>query len=211
MIDTARKAKERGLLNLWITCGYIAEEPLRKLCRVIDAANVDLKGYSERFYRTYCGARLAPVLRTLEILREEGVWVEVTNLVVPDANDSEGMLRDLCRFVSRRLGPGTPLHFSRFHPDFKLLDRSPTPVKTLLRAREIAGEEGLRYVYIGNAPFLDAENTVCHACGTVLVVRRGYDVERNLLRGGACPRCGHRVPGIWDLPEAGAESGDGDG
>jgi pyruvate formate lyase activating enzyme len=197
MLDTAVRAREKGLRTLWITCGYILPKPLRRLCPHLDAANVDLKGMSEDFYRTYCRARLAPVLTTLRVLREEGVWIEVTNLVIPKANDSDAMLRDLSRWVLRELGPDTPVHFSRFHPDYKLNDRSPTPIATLLRAREIAKEEGLRYVYVGNARVPDGGTTFCPGCGIRLVERRGYEIVSFRLRHGACPECGTVIPGIW--------------
>lgn len=197
MLDCAREARKRGLRNLWITCGYISEAPLRELCKWMDAANVDLKGFSERFYREYCGARLKPVLDALKVMKSEGLWVEITNLVIPGANDSDEMLRDLSRWVAVEMGPDTPLHFSRFHPDFKLTDRSPTPVKTLERAREIARAEGLRYVYIGNIPFKDGETTFCPSCGKALIVRRGFEVEKNVLKDGRCPSCSAAVAGIW--------------
>ena len=194
---TAVRAREKGLRTLWITCGYILEEPLRRLCPHLDAANVDLKGMSEDFYRTYCRARLAPVLAALRVLREEGVWIEVTNLVIPKANDSDACLRDLSRWVRKELGPDTPVHFSRFHPDYKLNDRSPTPIATLTRAREIAKEEGLRYVYVGNARIPDGQTTFCPCCGIRLVERQGYEIVSFRLRDGACPECGTVIPGIW--------------
>ncbi len=198
MLETAKESRKRGLLNLWITCGFISGKPLRDLCGWIDAANVDLKGFSESFYRKYCGARLEPVLDALKIMKEEGLFVEITNLVIPGANDSDEMIRNLCRWIAAELGPLTPLHFSRFHPDFKLTDRSPTPVQTLVHARDVAKSEGLKYVYIGNAPFLDGETTFCHSCGKSLIVRKGFEVEKDLVgESGLCPGCGAAIPGIW--------------
>jgi len=201
MLETARAARKAGLKNVWVTCGFIEEKPLRELCRYLDAANVDLKGFSEDFYRRYCGAALAPVLRTLKILKEEGVWVEVTNLVIPGANDDERMIRSMCRWLKKNLGAETPLFFSRFRPAYKLTDRPMTPVKTLKKAAKIAREEGMKFVYVGNV--LEPEVTFCPDCGARLIVRTppsvwepGWRVE-NHLENGRCPECGRLIPGVW--------------
>jgi len=194
--DTAARARAREIRNVLVTAGYISERPLRELCRLTDAANVDLKGFSDRFYKKVTGAKLAPVLRCLEVMREEGVWLEVTRLVVPRYSDDLDDIRALCRWMVRALGPGTPLHLSRFHPAYKLERLPPTPVEVLDHAREIAREAGLHFVYVGNVPGYGAQNTVCPRCGRVVIERRGYRVLSNRLADGRCP-CGEPIPGVW--------------
>jgi pyruvate formate lyase activating enzyme len=194
--DTAAIAGERGIRNVLVTAGYIAEKPLRELCRVVDAANVDLKGMNDGFYKKVAGATLNPVLRSLEVMREEGVWLEVTRLIVPTHSDDLDDIRALCRWVARVLGPGTPLHFSRFHPAYKLKGLPPTPLDVLDKAREIALEAGLHFVFVGNTPGHPADDTVCPGCGRAVIERRGYRVRSNLLEDGRCP-CGDAIPGVW--------------
>jgi len=196
MYDTGVLAHKAGLKNVWITCGYINEKPLRKLCEVIDAANVDLKG-TEGFYREYTKSSREPVLRTLKILREEGVWVEITNLIIPGANDEPDSIRAMCRWIVENLGPDVPLHFSRFHPNYKLTDRPPTPVETLHMARKIALEEGLKFVYIGNVPGDDGEDTYCPSTGEKVIDRLGFWImDYKLTPDGKCPN-GEQIPGVW--------------
>ncbi len=201
MLETAKIARAKGLKNLWITCGFINPEPLRELCKYIDAANVDLKGFSEEFYLSYCKAPLAPVLQTLKTLRDEGVFFEITNLVIPGANDDPEMVRKMCKWIVKDLGPDRPLHFSRFYPRYRLTDRPPTPLETLMRCAEIAREEGLHYVYIGNVAESseepDWENTFCPACKRLLIRRRGFRVAENHIKDARCPYCGHNIPGIF--------------
>jgi pyruvate formate lyase activating enzyme len=203
MLDCAKAARARGIRNVWVTCGYLNEKPLRELAKVLDAANVDLKGFSETFYAEYCNAQLAPVLRTLEILKEEKVHVEVTNLIVPGGNDGPEEIRAMCRWLARRIGPQVPLHFSRYHPDFKMQQPGPTPLETLAKAREIALSEGLRYVYVGNVARADGLATDCAGCGKRLIARRGFWVLSNEVKAGACPACGARIPGVWPGAEPG--------
>jgi pyruvate formate lyase activating enzyme len=198
MLDTATLAKANGLKNYWITCGQIRREPLEKLCKVLDAANVDLKGFSDEFYVKYCDFRLQPVLDTLRTLKREGVFVEITNLIIPDANDDPEMIRNMCRWIVGELGPDTPLHFSRFHPAYKLTRTPPTPTTTLTMAKKIAEETGLRYVYIGNVRVHGAGNTRCPTCGKPLLRREGYLVLENAITHGACPHCKTPVAGIWE-------------
>ncbi len=198
MMDTAKRAKKRGLKNVWITCGYINPEPLRELCTVLDAANVDLKGYDEGFYRTYCKATLPPVLKTLEILEAEGVFVEVTNLLIPGANDDPQTIRRMCSWIRRRLGAETPLHFSRFHGAYQLEDRPRTPAATLRKARDIARAEGLQHVYLGNIFLEDGETTFCPHCGKRVVERRGFVVETLMIAHGRCAFCGGKIEGVWE-------------
>jgi pyruvate formate lyase activating enzyme len=197
MLDTAKLAKEKGLKNLMITAAYINPEPLRELCKYIDAANVDLKGFSEEYYRQVVFGDLETVLNSLKIMQEEGVWIEITNLIVPTLNDDPGLIRQMCVWIRKNLGSDVPLHFSRFHPMYKLKNLPSTPVKTLEEAKRIALEEGLHYVYIGNVYGHFGENTVCPIEGRVLVNRIGYNViEYNIVEG-RCKFCGEKVPGIW--------------
>ena len=197
MTDVARLARKQGLRNVCHSNAFINPEPLKELCGLLDAANFDLKGFSEEYYRDMCSGQLAPVLDTLKTCRREGVHLELTNLVVPTRNDDETAIRAMCRWIKEELGADTPLHFSRFYPLYKLRNLPPTPVSTLERARAIARAEGLRYVYIGNVPGHEAEHTFCPACGKLVIQRTGYMVGEVRLKGGACASCGHPIPGIW--------------
>lgn len=194
--DAAMAARERGLRNVWVTAGYILEQPLREICQYVDAANVDLKGFSDAFYKKVTGARLEPVLRCLEVMKEEGVWVEVTRLIVPTYSDDLDDIRRMCDWLVRKLGPGTPIHFSRFHPAHKLTALPSTPVETMYQAQKIAQAAGLHFVFVGNVPGSKAQNTDCPRCGLRVIERQGYRVPRNTLKGGACS-CGEIIPGVW--------------
>jgi len=198
--DCCKAAAEAGIKNVLVTAAYINPEPLREICRFTDAANVDLKSFSDDFYRTICDARLAPVLKALTIMKECGVMLEVTNLIIPTLNDSEEETKRLCGWVAENLGVETPLHFSRFFPQNELKHLPPTPEETLLRAREIAMETGLRFVYVGNMQSADGENTNCPNCGKPLIERNGYTVRANRLADGKCPACQTPVSGIWKPP-----------
>ncbi len=197
MLDCAKLAHEKGLKNVYHSNGFINEKPLRELCPYLDAANIDLKGMSEKYYRDMSGGKLAPVLRTLRILHEEGVHLEVTSLIVPGRNDSLAMIKRQCDWMFKNLGPDVPLHFSRFHPQYKLKDLPPTPIETLEKARQIALDAGLRYVYIGNVPGHDAANTRCPFCGASLIEREGYSVKVTGMVDGKCSACGHPIDGVW--------------
>ncbi len=198
MYDTAVIAKSKGIKNIFVTAGFINPAPLRKLAKYIDAANVDLKGFTEEYYRNVCYGALKPVLRTLEILAEEGVLVEITNLIVPTLNDDMRIIKKMCKWIYKNLGPQYPLHFSRFFPMYKLTHLPPTPVETLLKARKIAKEAGLYYVYVGNVYVEDGGTTFCPSCKKALVVRRGYSVvEYNITKEGRCKYCGEKIYGIW--------------
>lgn len=198
MLETARLAKRRGLRNVVVTSGYINPEPLRKLAPYLDVVKVDLKGMSEGFYASDVGGRLGSVLVTLRLLKELKIMVEVVNLVVPTRNDSDEDIARLAEWVRDNLGPDCPLFFSRFHPDYKFGNLPPTPVATLEKAVRIARRAGLNFVYVGNVPGHEAENTYCPNDGTVLVRRRGYLIERVSLRSGRCPVCGRKIPGVWN-------------
>ena len=199
MLDICKLARKEGIKTLWVTCGYIESAPLRELCKYLDAANVDLKGFSEKFYQDYCGAQLEPVLNCLKILKEEKVWFEITNLIIPDANDDPEMIRNMCIWIRDNLGVDYPLHFSRFYPDYKLLNRSFTPLSTLLKARQIAKEVGIKYVYIGNVFEVEIgqEDTICPNCARTLIRRHGYSIEENNVQDGACKFCRTPISGIW--------------
>ena len=195
--ETAVLARERGIRNLLVTAGYINPEPLRRLCSVVDAANVDLKGFDDLVYRKLNSVRLAPVLKALEIMKEEGLWIEVSNLIVPTFTDDLARIRKLCRWIAEHLGSGTPLHFLRFHPAHKLASLPPTPVEIMLNAADVAREEGLHFVYVGNVREDRYRNTICPACGSPVVERDGFSpISINLQRDGVC-QCGYRIPGVW--------------
>ncbi len=198
MFDTAKQARSRKIKNVWVTCGYIHEKPLQELCTVMDAANVDLKSFDEEIYKKLNSGKLRPILRTLEILKREGVWFEVTNLVVPTYTDRPDMIRRMCDWMVDTLGPDVPIHFSRFHPAHKLTNLAPTPVDTLTEARTLARRSGLRHVYIGNVRDVEgAERTVCHHCGETLVDRITYHVDTVNVVDGKCKFCGTGVAGVW--------------
>jgi pyruvate formate lyase activating enzyme len=197
VLDTATLARRAKIKNLLKSSGYIHEEPLRRLCRVLDAANIDLKSFDADVYQRLCGVRLAPVLRTLTVLHEEGVWLEITHLVIPGWTDNLEKIRLMCQWLVENGLAEAPLHFSRFSPLYKLAQLPLTPVSTLEHAREIALKAGVHYVYIGNVPGHEAENTYCYSCKKLLVRRRGYVVEENNILGGKCRFCGRSVPGVW--------------
>ncbi len=198
MLDCARLAHEKGLRNVYHSNGFINEEPLRELSKYLDAANIDLKGFTEDYYATMSSGSLAPVLRTLKVLKEEGVHLEITTLVIPGQNDDPATIGAMCEWIVGNLGPDVPLHFSRFHPQHKLQNVPPTPVETLEMARNIALEKGLKYVYIGNVPGHPANSTYCPVCGAEIIHRVGYSVEMRGLVDGACSACGAAIPGVWE-------------
>jgi pyruvate formate lyase activating enzyme len=191
VLDTARLAKGAGLSNVLVTNGYVNEEPLRELLPHIDAMNIDVKSVGETFYRELCRGRPEPPRRTAETAREAGCFVEVTNLVIPNWNDSEGDLQGLIDWVAG-MGVDVPLHFSRYHPDYKLTEPA-TPTATLTKAREMALEK-LRYVYLGNIWLPGGENTVCPGCSKVVVERSGFAVAQIAVKDGRCQFCGEGIP-----------------
>ncbi|MBN1435361.1 AmmeMemoRadiSam system radical SAM enzyme [Candidatus Fermentibacterales bacterium] len=198
MLDTAKLAREAGLASIMVTAGYINEGPLRELAQWIDAANVDLKGMTDAYYREMCYGTLEPVQRTLRILQELGVWLEVTNLVVPGWNDDEEDLRSLSEWVAGELGEDVPVHFSRFMPMYQLTELPPTPARTLAGAREISLEAGSRYVYVGNVVVENGSLTRCHNCGADLIRRDLFEVTMSRISAsGHCPDCGASIPGVW--------------
>jgi pyruvate formate lyase activating enzyme len=195
--DTAVLAKQAGIGNVFVTNGYITPEALEHIAPVLDAANVDLKGFSEKFYREVAGATLEGVLDSLKVYKRLGIWTEVTTLVIPGHNDSEADLKGIARFLAGELGPETPWHVTAFYPTFRMLDRPPTPVATLRRARQIGLEAGLRYVYEGNVPGEGGENTFCPACGRLVIERYGFRLGKLQVREGKCELCGQPIDGLW--------------
>jgi pyruvate formate lyase activating enzyme len=197
--DTCKAARERKLKNIIVSCGSIEERPARDLYRYVDAAHVDLKGFDDNVYKKLNSGKLDPILRTLKILKELGVWFEIINLVVPTYTDNLDVIRRMCGWIAKELGSDQPLHFSRFQPLHKLAHLTPTPAGTLLKAREIARGEGLRYVYIGNVPGLaDAGATWCPGCKKAVVERDIFAVTRMDIVGGNCRHCGEKIPGVWN-------------
>jgi pyruvate formate lyase activating enzyme len=194
-LDVARKAHEVGLRNVFVSNGYMTKEALDELAPCLDAANVDLKAYNNDFYTEQCGAQLKPVLKTLEAMKQRGIWLEVTTLLIPGMNDSPEELRRLAEFLAG-LDPGIPWHVSRFHPTYLLTDRPSTPVATLQRAREIGHAAGLHYVYTGNVPGDEGENTYCDHCRELLIERYGFSIQRRALLDGKCVKCGTPLRGV---------------
>lgn len=197
MLDIARLSRKEGIKNVMHSAGFINEEPLRQLCPYLDAANIDLKGFSERFYSEATLGNLEDVLRSLQILKEEGVWIEITNLLIPGLNDDSRQIKGMCEWIRDHLGPDTPVHFSRFWPMHQLLHLSPTSPEKLQEARRIAKEAGLKHIYIGNVAAGEAEDTFCPSCGKKIVDRAGYVVTAIHVAGGSCEFCGEKIDGVW--------------
>lgn len=195
--DTASIARKEGIKNVFKSNGYIYPEPLEKLCSVIDAANIDLKAFSNTTYLKLSGGKLQPVLDSLKIYRDKGVWLEITNLIVPGWTDNMDEIRKMCRWLCDNGFKNVPVHFSRFHPTYKLEQLPPTPVEVLNNAVKIASEEGLKYIYTGNVPGHEMSDTRCPVCKTVLIVRQGYRIASNNMPGGKCAKCGTSIDGIW--------------
>jgi pyruvate formate lyase activating enzyme len=199
-IDTAEACREQGLKSVAVTAGYICEEPRREFFAAMDAANVDLKAFTEDFYHRLTGGHLQPVLDTLEYVHKEtDCWLEVTTLLIPGHNDSDAELQKLSQWYLETLGPDVPLHFSAFHPDYKMTDVPPTPAATLQRARKIAMAAGLHYVYVGNVHDTEGDSTYCPGCGGRVIERDWYRLgEWRLTDGGHCAHCGHAIAGVFE-------------
>jgi pyruvate formate lyase activating enzyme len=193
--DTAILAHRNGIKNVFVSNGYMSAEAACQIAPHLDAINIDLKAFTDKFYKEICGARLTPVLETIQRMKALAVWVEVTTLIIPGLNDAEDELREIARFV-KSVGHEVPWHVSSFYPAYELMDRPPTPMATLRRAREIGMEEGLRYVYEGNVPGEAGENTCCYACGAVAIERSGLGFIRNRLHDGKCPECRKTLDGV---------------
>ena len=197
MLEIAERARGAGLLNLLQTAAFIEPAPLKALGGRIDAANVDLKGFDARFYRDVCGGELEPVLRSLLLLKEAGVHLEITHLVIPTLNDDMGTIRRMCTWIRKEIGADVPLHFARFYPLYKLANLPQTPVSTLDRARQTAMDAGLRYVYVAKVPGHAGGNTYCPNCARVVIRRLGFIIDELNLAAGRCSHCGEAIPGRW--------------
>jgi pyruvate formate lyase activating enzyme len=195
--DTAKVARAAGLKNIFVTNGYQTPETIEKMAEVIDAANVDLKSFSDTFYKSRCGARLAPVLKAIELMHQRGIFLEITTLLIPGANDGREEVKQIAEFIAS-ISPDIPWHVSRFHPDYKRLDEEYTPAETIFDAAEIGRASGLKYVYAGNLPAGKYENTSCPGCGATVIEREGFSSKNTGLDGRKCRRCGK---GLNIVPE----------
>ncbi|MBU1319315.1 MAG: AmmeMemoRadiSam system radical SAM enzyme [candidate division Zixibacteria bacterium] len=198
MYDTAVRTRRDKIRNVVITGGYINEKPLLELLEVVDAVKVDLKSFSEQYYKDIVNGELKPVLESIKLIHKNGKWLELVYLVVPTLNDSDEEFRNLCRWVRDELSPDVPIHFTRFHPTYLMTNLPPTPVETLERAFAIAQDEGLNFPYVGNVPGNKGENTRCPKCGDVVIERHGFLIRKNNLKAGKCGVCGAAIPGVWD-------------
>jgi pyruvate formate lyase activating enzyme len=202
-VDVAAACHEQGVKNVAVTAGYVTKEPREEFFRHMDAVNVDLKAFTDRFYWKVCGGHLDPVLETLEYLKHEtDVWIELTTLLIPGENDSESEIDEMTQWIMQHLGPDVPLHFTAFHPDWKMMDKSSTSHQTLTRSRDIAKRNGLRYVYTGNVHDLKGGSTYCHECGEMLIGRDWYELSTWNIdcdnQNGSCADCGTAVAGVFD-------------
>ncbi|MFO7984585.1 MAG: AmmeMemoRadiSam system radical SAM enzyme [Desulfatiglandaceae bacterium] len=198
MYDTARKAREAGLRNVLVSNGYINEDPLVDLCGYLDGANINLKSFDNRIYECLNGGTLEPVLNTFKILHDHGIWFEMTTLIVPTYVDQPEMIKRMCQWILKELGPDYPLHLLRFFPQYKLTRLPATPVDTLEALRKVALKEGIRYVYLGNVPGHEGTQTCCHHCHEVVVERNGYRIEKINMVDGRCKYCNTPIPGRWE-------------
>jgi len=194
--DCARLAHDRGVKNVFVSNGYTSPEATKKIAPFLDGNNIDLKAFTDKFYREVCGAKLAPVLDTILLMKELGVWVEVTTLVIPGWNDSDSELKEIARFI-KGVDLEMPWHVTRFHPTYKMTDRNATPVSTLMRARQIGMAEGLKYVFVGNIPGEGGENTICPRCGETVVERFGFSISSHNLKGDKCGNCDQPIAGVF--------------
>ncbi len=194
--DTARIAHEKGILNVFVTNGYMTSGAIEMISPYLDAANVDLKAFNKKFYKEICKAEIEHVKETLRHMKSLGIFIEVTTLLIPGLNDDRHELEMLAEFIVESLGPETPWHISGFYPTYKLLDRPSTPLETLIIAREIGIKTGLKYVYTGNVPSENGENTFCYNCNNLLIDRQGFYVKKNLIENGKCAHCGAHIDGI---------------
>ncbi len=196
--DTAKLAHENGIKNIFVTNGYMSEQALSGIAPYLDGANVDLKAFTDEFYKKMCRAKLEPVKKTLRAMKAAGVFVEVTTLIIPGLNDDKDELKNLALFIANELGPETPWHVSRFHPAYMLTDRMPTPFDTLMAARDAGINAGLKYVYMGNVPGSGGEDTICPSCGKTIIKRTGfYITNRKADKNGDCEYCGAHINGVW--------------
>ncbi|HHT9148699.1 MAG TPA: AmmeMemoRadiSam system radical SAM enzyme [Candidatus Wujingus californicus] len=197
MYDTSQLARKLGLKSVMISNGYIQEKPLVELCKYLDAVKIDLKGFTEKFYSETCSGELKPVLNTLVALKKIGIWFEIVVLIVPTLNDSEKEIKEMCAWIKNNLGTDVPIHFTRFHPTYKIKNLPPTPVNTIENARQIAIDTGLQFPYVGNVPNHEGENTYCPHCKQVIIRRVGFSILENHIKDGKCKDCSQTISGIW--------------
>jgi len=201
MYDCAKLGREKKIGSVMISNGYMQEEPLKELCKVLTGVKVDLKAFSEKFYKEICSGELKPVLETLVRLKKIGIWFELVVLIIPTKNDGKEEIKQMCEWIMKNLGPDVPVHFTRFHPTYKLKNLPPTPVRTLERCYNIAREKGLNFPYIGNVPGHKGENTYCPKCKKPILRRMGFMILKNdISTKGRCQLCDHPIPGVWTNP-----------
>ncbi|MCG2717603.1 MAG: AmmeMemoRadiSam system radical SAM enzyme [Nanoarchaeota archaeon] len=196
--DIAKMARKKGLRNVMVTNGFINPEPTKELYQYIDAANVDLKAFTDKFYKKFCLGSLKPVLNTLKLLKKMNVWFEITNLLMEGLNDDPKDIKKMCEWIKKELGVNVPLFFTRFHPAYRMLDKQPTPVEKIVEAYEIAKKSGLKNVYTGNLKIDKYFQTYCPECKAVVVERNYFDVIKNNLNNGKCPKCNTKIEGVWE-------------
>jgi pyruvate formate lyase activating enzyme len=197
LADTAALARKQKLRSVMVSCGFMNSEPLSEMCRLLDAIKIDLKGFSPDFYRNVCNAELQPVLNSIRQIAKSGIHLEIVNLVVPTLNDSERMLHGLVDWITGEIGLDVPIHFTRFHPDYQLLNLPPTPVATLERFRNYAMSKGIRYAYVGNVPNHPGNHTYCPNCGKTVIERSSIFITRLNVDRGHCKFCGKPIAGVW--------------
>jgi pyruvate formate lyase activating enzyme len=198
--DAAKYAQERGIGNVIVSNGYIQLKPLEEWCKVLTGVKVDLKAFTEKFYKETCSGELKSVLNALVKLKERGMWLELVVLVIPTLNDGEPEFREMTQWVVKNLGPDVPMHFTRFHPMYKIKNLPPTPVETLEMAQKIARANGVHFAYVGNVPGHEGEHTYCFKCNEILIRRTGFFVHENKVKDGKCPKCGTAIAGVWRNP-----------
>ncbi|MCX5692545.1 MAG: AmmeMemoRadiSam system radical SAM enzyme [Candidatus Omnitrophica bacterium] len=196
--DIADIAHKNNLLNIWVTAGYINQKPLEDACKFLDAVKVDFKGITENFYQNVTGGSIGPVMNSIKLIKEKGIWLELVNLVVPTYNDTKDDFSKLCDWVVGNLGPDVPMHFSKFWPIYQLKNLPPTPEESLILARNIAMSKGMNYVYVGNIPEHEGNNTYCQACKKLIIERLGYTVTQNYIVDSKCKFCSNKIPGRWE-------------
>ncbi len=198
VLDCGIEGRKQGVKSVTISNGYINEKPLRDLCKyALDAVKIDFKAYTEKFYKDICLAKLKPVIKTLEVLKDIGIWFELVYLIIPTLNDKLKDIQKMSKWISSQLSSDIPLHFTRFHPTYILKNLPPTPISTIEKARSVALNEGMKYVYVGNVPGHEGENTYCHSCKKTLIRRFGFSVLENNISKGKCKFCGSKIPGVW--------------
>lgn len=197
ILDIAKLARKKGLKNTMVTNGFINQEPLKELYKYIDAANIDLKGFTEEFYKNVCSAQLKPVLEAIKTMKKMNVWIEITNLIIPTLNDDMNKIKEMCEWIVKNLGNDVPLHFSRFFPYYKLMHLPPTPIETLTKAYDIAVKTGIKYVYVGNIITDKYENTHCPKCKKLLIERTAFFVKQNNIENNKCKFCKEKIAGVF--------------